>query len=97
MDLLRVRELTSIEIASEINIPKDNCSVYLNTLYNDGRIKRTSNKRPYKYKLAKESTELLKFLNDFFKDNIEYLMKNPKIKEFILEHEEFDEVEEVLN
>ena len=65
MGLLRDRELTSLEIASEINIPKYNCASYLNTLYNDGRIKRTTDKRPYKYKIATSSDELLIQLYDF--------------------------------
>ena len=62
MNILKDRELTSLEIASEINIPKDNCSSYLNTLYNDGRIERISDKRPFKYKLATKPIELLKQL-----------------------------------
>jgi len=65
MELLKDRELTSLDIASEINIPKDNCSSYLNTLYNDGRIERTTDKRPFKYRIAKSSDELLIQLYDF--------------------------------
>lgn len=65
IDLLRDRELTSLEIASEINIPKNNCSAYLNTLYNDGRIERISNKRPFKYRVAETPKALLKQLYDF--------------------------------
>jgi len=60
MALLRDRELTSLEIASEINVSKGNCSAYLNTLYNDGRIKRISDKRPFKYKIAETPIESLK-------------------------------------
>jgi len=65
MGLLRDRELTSIEIASEIGIPKSNCSAYLNTLYNDGRIERTTDKRPFKYRVAETPKALLKQLYDF--------------------------------
>ena len=65
MNILKDRELTSLEIASEINIPKDNCSSYLNTLYKDGRIERISDKRPFKYKIATSSDELLIQLYDF--------------------------------
>ena len=60
MDLLKNRELTSLEIASEINIPKSNCASYLNTLYNDGRIKSKKDKRPFKYKIAETPIESLK-------------------------------------
>jgi len=38
MELLKDRELTSLDIAFVIGIPKSNCALYLNTLYNDGRI-----------------------------------------------------------
>lgn len=62
MNILKDRELTSLEIASEINIPKDNCSSYLNTLYKDGRIERISDKRPFKYKIPTKPIELLKQL-----------------------------------
>lgn len=65
MELLKDRELTSLEIASEINIPKDNCSAYLNTLYNDGRIERTNDKRPFKYRIAETPKALLKQLYEF--------------------------------
>ena len=62
MNILKDRELTSLEIASKINIPKDNCSSYLNTLYKDGRIERISDKRPFKYKIPMKPIELLKQL-----------------------------------
>lgn len=42
-----------------------------------------------------ELLKLLKFLNSFFKDNVNYLAKNDKIKKFILNHKEFDRVEEL--
>ena len=82
MDLLRDRELTSLEIASEINIPKSNCSSYLNTLYNDGRIKRISDKRPFKYKIATKPIELLKQLYDFMSkiDLGDYIPNDKEIK-----------------
>ena len=60
MELLKDRELTSLEIAPEINISTRNCSSYLNTLYEDGRIIRTTNKRPFKYKIAETPIEPLK-------------------------------------
>ena len=72
MGLLRDRELTSLEIASEINIPKDNCSSYLNTLYNDGRIERTNDKRPFKYRIAETPMELLKQLYDLMNNKMKY-------------------------
>lgn len=71
MASLRDRELTSLEIASKINIPKDNCSSYLNTLYNDGRIERTTDKRPFKYRIAETPKALLKQLYEFMSDYME--------------------------
>ena len=65
MELLKDRELTSVEIAPEINNSIRNCSSYLNTLYEDGRIIRTTNKRPFKYKIAETPKALLKQLYEF--------------------------------
>ena len=65
INILRDRELTSLEIASKLEIPKGNCASYLNTLYNDGRIIRTTNKRPFKYKIAETPKALLKQLYEF--------------------------------
>jgi len=43
------------------------------------------------------SIELLKFYNNFFKDNIDYLMKNKDIDLFIEQNEKiFDEIEEMV-
>ncbi len=65
MNLLRDRELTSLEIASKLEFPKGNCSSYLNTLYKDGRIERISDKRPFKYRMAMSSDELLTEIYNF--------------------------------
>ena len=35
------------------------------------------------------------FLNGFFKENIDYLFKSKKIQEFVVNHVEFDEVEQL--
>ena len=71
MELLVDKEMTSVEIAPMINIPVSNCSSYLNTLMNDKRIIRTTDKRPYKYKLATPLKELLKQLYDFMSNKCE--------------------------
>ncbi len=95
INLLKNRELTSIEIASELNIPKENCASYLNKLYNDGRIERTNDRRPYKYKIALSPKELLKQLYNFMsnymtfrKDKEEEVKQNRdlilKVKELIV-------------
>lgn len=96
MVLLADKEMTSLELAPILKISVANCSYKLNVLKNDGRITRTSDTKPYKYKVEITTIELLKFYDDFFKDNINYLLKDSKISEFILNHEEFDKAEEVI-
>ncbi len=46
--------------------------------------------------LENNPIKLLEFYNNFFKDNIDYLLKDTKISEYILNHEEFDKVEEII-
>ncbi|KKL91085.1 hypothetical protein LCGC14_1898240 [marine sediment metagenome] len=96
MELLADKEMTSVELAPILKITVANCSYKLNILMNDGRIIRTNNKKPYKYKVAITPKELLKFYNNFFKDNVDYLMKKPKIRDYILNHDEFDKAEDVI-
>lgn len=72
MELLKYRELTSLEIASEINIPKANCSSYLNTLYNDGKIERISDKRPFTYRIAETPKTLLKRLYGLMNEKMDF-------------------------
>lgn len=71
MNLLENRELTSIEIAKELKIPKGNCASYLTTLRKDGRIIKINDNIPYKYKLAKKPIELLKQLINFMSNKCE--------------------------
>jgi bifunctional ADP-heptose synthase (sugar kinase/adenylyltransferase) len=35
----------------------------------------------------------LRFLNAFFKDNLDYLFQSKKIQDFVINHQEFDEVD----
>ncbi|HME56646.1 MAG TPA: hypothetical protein VKM55_30880 [Candidatus Lokiarchaeia archaeon] len=35
----------------------------------------------------------LRFMNQFFKDNLDYLFDNKTIQDFVVNHQEFDEVE----
>ena len=37
----------------------------------------------------------LRFMNDFFKNNFDYLFQNKTIQDFMVNHEEFDEVEKL--
>ena len=84
MELLADKELTSIEIASKLNIPKNNCASYLNTLKKDGRIVRTNDNIPYRYKLAKKPIELLKQLYEFMSNENKCKIKNYQEKDLEL-------------
>jgi len=95
--------LTTNQIANRCDFKIRETRVFLNTLYNKGHVKRVNDKKPYEYRaitpkaLLKKNLEYLKFLNDFFKNNIDYLMNNQKIDNFIEKNEEiFNKIEEML-
>ena len=97
INILAKEELTSLEISNKLDIKTDIIYVYLNKLLKTGKIERTNDKKPYKYKKSLTSIELLKFLNDFFKNNIEYLIKNPETDMFIEQNENiFNKIEEMI-
>ena len=67
VELVSKKELNAVEISAELNVPKNNLMVYLFTLVKEGKIERTTDKKPYKYKAIKNETndnckELLKEL-----------------------------------
>ena len=64
LNLLAKEELTSKEITEKLgeDITSNIVCVYLNILLNDGRIERTNDKRPFKYKIPTKPVELLKQL-----------------------------------
>ncbi len=96
IELLMEEKLTSLEILEKLQIPKDNLFSYLSTLRKEKKIIAVNNKRPFKYR-ANTPIAYLKFLNDFFKENIGYLIKNPKIDKFIeLNAEKFNLIEEII-
>ncbi|MHA1757080.1 MAG: hypothetical protein ACTSVV_09940 [Promethearchaeota archaeon] len=98
LEALEKEELTSLEIADKTGIDKDQVFVYLNQMLKSKKVIRIGDK-PYKYMPLTKSKLLsyLEFLNNFFLDNHEYLLKNEKIMNFILNHEEFDKIEVILN
>ena len=96
LELLTKTELTSSKIHELMGINKQHVYIYLNSLLKDKRIERLNDKKPYIY-FAVKTKEYLAFLNDFFKDNIEYLMKDPKIDKFIEKNEKtFNKIEMVI-
>ena len=50
IELLSRKELNSIQISSELQVPKQNLWVYLKTLVDERKIERINDKKPYKYK-----------------------------------------------
>jgi len=110
MEILENQELTSIEIASKLNISKKKCDSYLNTLKNDGIIVRINDNIPYKYKLSKNPIEQLKQLKGVLKvynvlfskittnfKIFEFIQKTDNsIIEFIESHEEFTKAVELV-
>ena len=96
LELLTKTELTSSKIHELTEIDKQHIYIYLNSLLKDKKIERLNDKKPYIY-FAVKTKEYLAFLNDFFKDNIDYLMKDPKIDKFIEKNEKiFDKIEKVI-
>lgn len=105
LELLKQNELTVKEIADTTEFNENEVRVYIHRLLKDNLIKEIGKKnRYYIYsviekepnKVNKDLINYLKFYNDFFKDNIEYLMKNPKIVKFIEKNENiFNKIEMV--
>lgn len=98
LSLLEKESLTSLEIANRLGKDKDLIFPKLSRLNKENRIMAINNEKPYKYITITKDMLLnyLKFLNDFFKDNQEYILRNEKILNFVLDHEEFDKIEVIL-
>ncbi len=96
LDYLTKTELTSSKIHELTGINKQHVYIYLNSLLKNKKIARLNNKKPYIY-FAVKTAEYLVFLNDFFKDNIKYLMKDSEIDKFIEKNEKiFNKIEVVI-
>jgi len=101
---LQDAELTVNQVAEKAGIDANNARVYVNRLKVEGKIREISKEGKAKVYTgnviaAPVSDPMilshLKFLNEFFKANAEYLLADETIKEFILNHQEFDEVEKL--
>ncbi len=96
LELLTKTELTSSKIHELTEIDKQHVYIYLNSLLKDKKIERLNDRKPYIY-FAVKTKEYLAFLNNFFKDNINYLMKDPKIVKFVEKNEKlFNKIEMVI-
>jgi hypothetical protein len=104
LNMLRGKELTVKEIARSSEFNENETRVYIHRLKKENEIKEVGKEgRSIIYTTGKiskkppsECITLLKFLNDFFKSNVSYLLKNEEIKEYILQNEEFDKIEEMI-
>ena len=96
IELLLKRNLTSRQISGETGIKKEHVYVYLNELLKEKKICRLDDQKPYIY-FTVNYVGFLKFLNEFFKDNIDYLIDNPDITKFLEEKSEiFNKIEKVI-
>lgn len=98
LELLKVDKLTVKEIVDKTEFKENDVRTYIHRLLKDNLIKQIGKKDRYCLYEAVENDpiEFLKFMNDFFKDNVDYLSKNPKIKEYVLKHDEFDKIEAMV-
>jgi len=101
---------TASELANVLDIDTQNIRIYLGRLREEKKIKVIDKDgREFLYEIktdktdASESSDLsehkecLKFLNDFFKENIDHLMKSDKIVDFVLKNDDiFKEVERLI-
>ena len=106
LELLRTNELTVKEIAERTQFNENEVRVYIHRLLEDNLVKDIGRKNRWiLYTAAKkdiiETSELvhyLDFLNEFFKDNIDYLLQNPRIDKFIEDNENiFNKIEMVTS
>lgn len=63
IELLTIKELTALEISSELLIPKNNLASYLSVLKKEKRIITITDKKPYKYK----ANTPLRYLIDLYR------------------------------
>jgi len=105
---LQESDATVPELAVKAAIDENQARVYVNRLRIEGKAREVSkNGRAKVWTVARASPAApgstcdprvladLRFLNEFFKENIDHLFKSKKIQEFVVNHAEFDEVEKL--
>ena len=99
LELLAENELTTKEIQEKTGYDMDLIWQYINQFKKENKIEQIDKKgRFFVYtaikKNSRENLSLLKFMNDFFKDNADVLFENEKTKDYILKHDKrFDRIE----
>ena len=71
IELLTIKELTALEISSELLIQKDNLASYLSILKKEKKIITINDKKPYKYR-ANTPLRYLKDLYDLMNDKMNF-------------------------
>lgn len=103
LEILKSENLTASEIAIKQGISVNSVKTYLQRLKNDKLVMSITKKgREMVWSINtkevsedyKESVELLKFLNKFFKDNYKHLSKSKSIIDFVMRNEDkFNRIE----
>lgn len=106
MKSIRESPKTASELSTDLNLDIQDIRTYIQRLKTDGKIKEIDKDgREFVYDTtdkkekpvnSKKYLEAIKFFNDFYKENIDYLLENEDIMNFILNNEKMFEKIEVL-
>lgn len=107
LELLKGNGFTVKEIADKTEFNENEVRVYVHRLLKKNLIKEIGKKNRYCIYtvIEKESNDsirinklkqVLRVYDKLFRDNIDYVMNNEKMSQFIQDHEDFDLIGEVL-
>ena len=71
LELLAREELTSSEISKRLDVKADNVWVYLNILYNEKKVERTTEKKPFVYRAITPLAYLIRVV-ELMSEKMEY-------------------------
>ncbi len=108
-EILKEKRLTASGLVVETGIPLGSVKTYLQRLKKEGVLEEfpkdgreivytiKNGNLPVSSDSSKELKKYLKFLNEFFYSNVEFLMTDKKIENFILENEKnFNKITELI-
>jgi len=105
LKILKQEDYTASELANKTDLTIDNVKTYLQRLKKEGLIRPITKKgREFLFTATEKrpvedgkAVKNLKFLNDFFKENLDYLLKDRKIVDFVMSNEiKFNEIERLV-
>ncbi len=83
IELLSKKQLNLTQISAELQIPKENLHVYLINLVKEGKLERTTQKKPHVYKATLSHEQyLLSKLREMFEKNIIKVYRNKITEEY---------------